>query len=248
MTTQRRFQAALLDPAAARPENLSDGQGHRAGRRFDVYRNNVAVSLTEGLEAAFPVIRKLVGDKNFKTLAGAFLRQHPPSSPLLMFYGSEMPEFLKNYAPTSQIGYLPDVAHLEIALRQSYHAGENTSIDVAFFQSLSPDRLMASRLALAPSLRLVRSAWPIHTIWRFNVEDDAPKPAMAPEDIVVLRYEFDPQPRLLPVGGGEFLGAILAGYTFGAALDAALAKTPDFNLSEILTLLLSASALVSIEE
>ena len=59
--TQTEFRSAILDPDVARPAGLVDGQGRAAGRRFDVYRNNVAVSLSEALETAFPVIAKLVG-------------------------------------------------------------------------------------------------------------------------------------------------------------------------------------------
>ena len=243
---QTTFRTALLDPDAERPKGLTDGAGGPAGRRFDVYRNNVAVSLTEALETAFPVIRKLVGPENFKLLAAAFLRQHPPNSPLMMFYGAEMPGFLAKFGPTSGTGYLPDVARLELMIRESYHAADASPADPSALQALSPDTLMETRLTLAPSLKLLRSEWPVYSIWRFNVEPGAPKPQMAAEEVMVARPEMDPEPRLLPPGGGAFVAALLAGGTFGAAMDAAAETTDTFDLSATLTLLIETNALTKI--
>ena len=206
---QDHFTSALFDPEQPVPSGLSDPEGRSAGKRFDVYRNNVAVSLTEALETAFPVVRKLVGEQNFKTLAGVFLRKHPPTSPLMMFYGGELPACLQGFEPTSKIGYLPDVARLELALRESYHAADADPIDPAALQALPPDQWMSARLALTPSARLIRSPWPIHAIWRFNTEPDAPKPAMAAEDVIVLRQDLDPAPHLLTPGGGACVAALL---------------------------------------
>ncbi len=242
---QTRFRQAILDPEASRPVGLSDGKGQAAGRRFDVYRNNVAVSLSEALEAAFPVIRKLVGSENFKILAGSFLRQHPPSSPLMMFYGSEMPGFLSRFGPTSATAYLPDVARLELAIRESYHAEDSVPADPAALQSLSPEDLMRTRLGLAPSLRLVRSDWPVHAIWTFNTEPGAPKPRMAAEDVIVLRPDLDPIPHLLPTGGGAFIAALLSGSPLGPALEA-VSNADDFELTAVLTLLLGSGAITQI--
>lgn len=243
---QTTFRTALLDATAPRPEGLSDGAGAPAGRRFDVYRNNVAVSLTEALETAFPVVAKLVGAANFKLLAGAFLRQHPPRSPVMMFYGSDMPAFLAAFGPTAGIGYLPDVARLELALRESYHAADAAPVAPAEIGALAPEDLMARRVTLAPSFRLIRSRWPVHAIWRFNTEDGAPKPAMAAEDVAVFRPEYDPVPVLLPPGGGAFLEALQSGASFGGAVEAAAEATPDTDLTAILALLMSHGAITDL--
>jgi len=243
---QATFRTALLSPEAPRPQGLSDGHGGPAGRRFDVYRNNVAVSLTEALETSFPVIRKLVGNENFKLLAGAFLRAHPPETPILSQYGATMPMFLESFGPTSKIGYLPDVARLEQAIRESYHAADSQPVAPEKLQALAPDELMETPMTMAPSLRLIRSSWPIQSIWLFNNVEKAPKPEMSAEDVVVLRPEFDPEPVLLPPGGGVFIETLLSRQPLGSAFEAASAEVEEFDLAQLLTILIGANAITKI--
>lgn len=243
---QADFKLALLDPSAERPQGLQDASGRPAGRRFDVYRNNVAVSLADALETAFPVLVKLIGQKNFRTLASVFLRKHPPTSPLMMYYGAELPDFLESFGPTSSIGYLPDIARIEIALRESYHSTDSQAVDPRKLQGIPPEQLMTSVIDLAPSVRLIRSKWPIHAIWRYNNEAGAPKPTMAAEDVAVFRTDFDPAPHLLPPGGGAFVDALLRQLTLGEAFDAATAASDAFDLSAMLAILLGAGAVISI--
>lgn len=244
---QTEFRQAILNPALERPSGLSDGQGQAAGRRFDVYRNNVAVSLAEALETAFPTIAKLVGAQNFNVLAGIFLRQHPPNSPLMMFYGEEMPAFLESFEPAKALAYLPDVARLEVAMRESYHAADHVAVDPRAFDK-DPEALMASRITFAPSLRLIRSLFPIYGIWRFNHEDGAPKPSQSAEDVVILRVDMDPIPHHLPPGGGALIEALLAQTTLGDAHEIAATDTPDFDLAQTLSILIGAGAIASIGE
>jgi len=245
---QDTFRQALLDPQAPRPAGLSDGHGQDAGRRFDVYRNNVTVALADALETAFPTIAKLVGAQNFKLLATSYLRQHPPSSPLMMFYGKEMPAFLQSFEPTKSIGYLPDIARLELALRHSYHAADASPLDPSVLQSTPPDTLMASKLKLAPATRLVRSQWPIFAIWAFNTLPGAPKPTMAAQDTLILRPDLDPEPHLLPPGGGAFVAALLEGTLLADAIETATNEDPAFDLSAMLALLLSNNALTDLKD
>lgn len=244
--SQALFHDALLDPGRPVPEGLFDANNHPAGCRFDVYRNNVAVSLTEAMHNAFPVIAKLLGKENMDGLSGIYLRAHPPKSPLMMFYGEDFPEFLARMEQLSHLGYLPDVARLELALRRSYHAADAPALPPEKLGDLPPEALMAATVTLAPALHLLRSQWPVFDIWRYNTQDDAPKPEAVAQDVVIVRLEFDPIPHLLPPGGADLIAALAEGCSLGEAHDAALAANPDFDLSALLALLLQGGALTQL--
>jgi hypothetical protein len=242
---QSAFASALLDPARAVPEGLLAPDGSPAGRRFSIYRNNVAVSLTEALATAFPVLAKLLGEANFRGLAGLFLRAHPPDSPLLMFYGAEMPGFLAALPQLAHLPYLPDVARLELALRESYHAADAETLGPQAFAALPPERLLAVRPRLHPAVRLVASPWPIHAIWARNMLPDAPKPAPGAETVLITRPDFDPVQTLLPDGADALVRALTEGATLGAAIEAGGA---DFDATDTLARLITAGAFAALEE
>lgn len=238
------FVAALLAPDLPPPAGLLAPGGAPAGRRFDIYRNNVVVSLTEALGQGFPVVKQLVGKDFFDAMAGVFLRAHPPRSPVLMFYGAEMPAFLETFPPVAHLAYLPDVARLELAMRQAYHAADAAPILPASVLGLPPERLLALRFRFAPALRLLRSPHPIHGIWRANTDAGAPGPVPGPEDVAVLRPGFDPAPQLLPAGGGALLAALIA----GAPLAEASAAAPDCDIAALFQLLLAGGAITQAQE
>lgn len=244
---QTQFHDALLDSSKPVPSGLTDGRGQPAGARFSVYRNNVAVSLTEALEVSFPAILSLIGHENFKKVAGLFLRQHPPKSPMIMVYGAEFPNFLGHFEPLQHIAYLPDVARLEQALRESYHAADVDAVDPNDLATLPHDALSASKLILAPSLRLVRSRWPIHAIWAYALDRTSPKPENQGQDVLITRPAYDPECRPLAPGAGPFVASILKGKSLDGAFEAAMQDTSEFDLTGLLTMLLDTSAIIEIQ-
>lgn len=240
--SQDSFRAAILNADVPVPEGLMDAKGDPAGARFSVYRNNVIVSLTEALATAFPLVRKLLGAETFAKLAAVFVRQHPPASPLMMFYGDELPDFLDNFAPLQHIKYLGTCARLDIAMRQSYHAADASAPDVETLQN--PEVAMQARFSLAPPARIIRSVWPLYDIWAFNMQPSAPKPRAIAQDVLVARPDFDPQPYLLPVGMPDWLEKLDSGLTLGQATEETQSKHQDFDLAGSLTLALTSQALV----
>ena len=240
---QTAFAAAVLNPAAAIPAGVVDSMGRPAHKRFSVYRNNVAAGLTRAMEASFPVIRKLVGAEFFAATAVEFALKHPPKSQMLMRYGDEFAGFLQTFPPVAHLGYLPDMARLEQAMRDSYHAADASAMPADALAALSEAEFLASKLILAPSLRLIASRWPICAIWRANMEN-GPAPVAIGEDVIILRLAFDPRPQVLPAGGAGFLHAIMAGETVGRALGKA---DPLFDLTAVLSVLLAGEAIVGLK-
>ena len=240
---QAEFAAALLNPDAAIPTGLIAPAGHPVQKRFNVYRNNVTAGLTRALEAAFPVIRALVGEAFFGALAVEFLRAHPPKSRLMMLYGDKFAGFLASYPPVAHLGYLPDVARLEQALRGSYHAADAIPVPPQSLTALTEARLLQSRLQLAPALRVVQSDWPIFGIWAANTLG-GPPPVMQAQSVVILRPDFTPQPHLISAQTATFLIALAADAPLQLALDYA---GPAHDLTATLGLLLQGQAIVGVE-
>lgn len=240
--TQSLFAQALLDPEVPIPPGIIDPQGRPAPKRFSVYRNNVASSLTRALEAGFPTVRKLVGDEFFGAMAVVFLRAHPPKSRMLMQYGDAFPGFLEAFPPVAHLGYLPDMARLDQAMRESYHAADSTPLPEAEFQRLLGEDIVGLRLTLAPSLRLVRSRWPVQAIWAANHEA-GPKPVPVAQDVVVLRPAFDPRPQLLPPGGVAMIASLLAGQSLGDSIETA---GEGLDLAGVLALLIAGHAITGV--
>ena len=239
---QARFVAALLDPAAPPPEGLSPtADGRAPEKRFAVYRNNVVVSLSKALKAGFPTVALLVGDEFFDALAGAYVRENPPRTPILMFYGETFGDWLAQFPPAAQLPYLPDVARLDQARREAYHAADAEPVGRAAFEAAlagPAEALEGLRAELHPALRLVASPYPILSIFHRARDPEAPV-AEAAETALVARPERDLQMRAAPPGCGAFLARLAAGAPFGEAAAAATEADMRFQAAECIGLVIA---------
>ncbi|MBL8706668.1 MAG: putative DNA-binding domain-containing protein [Rhodospirillales bacterium] len=227
---QRDFSAAVLggaaEPAAASvlEDRLPPEQ------RLQVYRNHVRISLREALAATFPVVRRLVGEGYFATVARPFVLAHPPKSPVLADYGAAFPAFLQ--AAPNAPAYLADVARLEWALNLAYHAPDAPALSAQNFAGLAPDAYATLRLVPLASTTLIASPHPIQAIWRANQPDrDATVDATEAQTVLVWRAtDGDAACRVLAPGEAAFFGALIAAASLGEAATAALAIDPAFEL------------------
>ena len=247
---QGAFAAALLDPQRPPPAGVVDPEGAACARRFGVYRNNVTVGLSGALAESFPAVRRLVGDDFFRAIAIAYARAEPPRSPVMAAYGAGFPDFIAGFEPAASLPYLADVARIEQAWIEAYHAADAAPLDPAAFMGVAPEVLPHLRLRLHPSLRIVRSAHAALSIWRWNTEDAAtapPEGAERPEDALILRPDAEVEVRAIAAGGAPFLQALAGGDTVVQALGCALEAAAEFDLAGHLAGLMEMGAITGFE-
>lgn len=243
---QTEFAKGLLDPNLPTPEGVVGPGGRAAGKRYDVYRNNVVVSLTEALASAYPVIQTIVGKEFFDAMAGVHVRKHPPKSPLMIYYGEDFPNFLTKFPPTSHLGYLPDVARVELARRQAYHAVDASPCAPEKLANLDGNKLYDARIVLHPSIRIIRSRYPVFSIWRFNSTDDK-SPIGEAREITMISRAADEVIMQNPTAGTAMFIESLMTDPLGVAMDKAKGVQSDFDLAGNLTELLSAGLITDIK-
>jgi hypothetical protein len=245
---EAEFARALLDPSLPAPAHLTSHNAPRPGKRFDVYRNNVVVSLVNALRSRFPATERIVGGEFFAAAARVFVTRHPPRSKLLMHYGDFFPEFLSGFAPAAELPYLAGVARIEAARTRAYHAADAAPLDGSALASLEAERLPRTRFALHPSMEVLRFALPAVTIWAMNAgeTDFGPVDMDAPEDALVIRPHEEVHVHRLPRGGAAFLAALQSGVPLGRAAEEAASESAAFDLTENLAGLIRSGALTGI--
>ncbi len=242
---QDDFRTGVLGDGC--PQGLTAPDPADLDRRFAVYRNNVMVALTGALAKRFPVIVRLVGQDFAVALFAEFARQHPPASPLMMEYGTGLPHFLEDFPPVAKLPYLSDIARLELARGRAYHAADVAPVATETLEALAaapPDTL---HLTLHPSVAVVQSVHPVHTLWSRNQPgQEATGPVdWHAESALVARRGFDVITIRQSAGDAAFLGALVSNGTLASASDVALRVDPEFDPAPVLAQLIGAGLVVA---
>ncbi|NPT34601.1 HvfC/BufC N-terminal domain-containing protein [Paraburkholderia xenovorans] len=244
---QRNFAAALLEPDMPVPVGLIGPDQEPAEKRFNVYRNNVVAGLVEALKAAFPAVCRIVGDEFFAAMARVYVALEPPKSPIMLDYGETFPDFVGTFEAAKSVPYLPDVARLERAWVEAYHAAEAPPTHPAVFATIDSRRLAQVGLTLHPSLRVVRSSFPIVQIWLMNIDGGVPTAmdiCSGGDNALVVRPLAEVEVRRVPAGAASFILALAAGAPVADATTLALRDDSDFDLAGALRDLFAIDAIV----
>jgi len=224
---QADLAAALLDPARAAPAGLTPAA------RLAVYRNNVVVSLVDALAAAYPASLTLVGDRFFRAAAGVYVRAEPPRSPVIIAYGDSFPGFLEGFAPAARYAFLADVARLERLWMEAYHAAEAVPQPITTLGAVPEDDLPSARIALHPSARLLRSRWPVASLWAANTgraaHDDVD--LARSELVLVARPHESVHVHVLKPGLFAMLEALQSGAALAEAVEQGAGAKDAFTLA-----------------
>lgn len=201
--------------------------GARFERGFEAYRANAGALAERALAAAYPTLQQLLGEESFAALARVFWRRHPPTDGDIANWGAALPAFVADQEALAPEPYLADVARLEWAVHEAARAADAPPPQgLALLGAADPAVL---RLRLAPGTALLASPHPVVTV-RAAHRSEAPE-RFAPvreafaegrgETALVQRSGWQVEVRAVAAPEAAFVGAVLAGRSLAAALDAA---------------------------
>jgi len=204
----------------------------------------------DGLTTVFPVTRRVAGDESFDAMARQFIATERSRSATRFPNWEMFPSFLRSQGKAVSIEYVADIAELERARGKAKYAADALPIGAHVFPSLPAERFRGLRLALHPSIFLVASRFPIVTIWETNQSEhqDGRVDRWSAECALVARPFLEVEVRRLPPGGHAFISALSQGRTIAAALDAATATDPTFDIAINRALLIEANVVIGIRE
>jgi hypothetical protein len=243
------FATALLDPQSETPTVVTGPNEKAAVRRYNVYRNNVTVSLIDALAAVFPATQRLTGVEFFRAMARFHVRAAPPTSPLLFEYGGDFPEFIASYEWARSTPWLADVARVERAWLDAYHAADLGTLTAEALAAFPSDHLADAVFVPHPATRIVNSEFAAVSMFIANRTEDpvGSIDATTPEDALITRPGLDVVVRRLPPGGAMFLTQLVSGQTLAAAAAAAFEASASFDLSANIAGIVEAGAFTAIQ-
>jgi hypothetical protein len=240
---------ALINPERETPALVAGPNGKSAVRRYNVYRNNVTVSLINALAATYPAVQRITGIEFFRAMARFHVRETPPTSPLLFEYGRDFPAFIETYRFAQTMPWLADTARIERAWLDAYHAADAAPLAPHRVASVPPERLTDLTFVPHPATHVVRSRYAAVTIFSANRSADPVGPinAAEPEDALITRAENEVEVRHLPDGGAIFLTALMERKTLGRAASAAFDSAATFDIGASVSGMLAAGAFIAAE-
>ncbi|KFB09118.1 putative DNA-binding domain-containing protein [Nitratireductor basaltis] len=244
----RDLAKALSTRGASKPERIVGPRGKAAEKRFDVYRNNVSYSIASALLEIYPATARVIAEDNFRRLAAMYVERHPPRSPLLFEYGREMSTFLEGFEPLSHLPYLADLARLERAWLDAYHAADAAPLDGETLASCKPEDLPGLRLTPHPAMRIVASPYAILDIFNANRGSDMTRRrinAANAQTVLVTRPQLTVELAAISSGQAVFLESLSAGKNFAEAIQSAQASEPGFDLASAIALMIERGAMLS---
>ena len=207
-----------------------------------------AGSQIDVLGSLFPVVRNLLGEESFAMLASEFVGagQAISASPWL---DEEFPRFLRALGRGASIEYLADIAELEKARAKAIRFTESPLLSRLRLSSALRHPIDTMRFEFHPSVSLIRSRFPVVTIWELNQADEecGLEHWGAESALIAGCFRGATVWRLSP-GGFAFLRALLGGATWAAAIEVASSSDRCFNVSVSRTLLMEAGIVIRLRQ
>lgn len=227
---QTDFQSYLLKGDSAIESHVVGTGRVPIATRLAIYGDGYGARLNEALQANFPVLSELLGEGDFETLAGAYIRTHDSPFFSIRYYGNALSEFLATEPEYAGAPVLAELARWEWDMTEVFDAPDAEPITVSHLAQVAPEEWAELRFEWHPSVRRLALSWNAPQIWKAVSEGSGsagtdtdegrtqvPEVVFNPEPVewLLWRHELRTFFRSLEPGEAVALTAAREGQSFG---------------------------------
>lgn len=192
--------------------------------RLAIYGRSYQARLVQCFQSMFPALRKALGEELFDEFALDYLSGHPPSGYTLDRLADAFPQHLAETRPDADAppdereswpDFIIELAQLELVFLKVYDGPGVEGLKLPGepdIRALSHRRVMRTRLAPAPCLRLFAFRYPVHTYMLAARGDECPVlPTPLESFVAMTRVDYRVRLHELSAQQYEFLKALEGG-------------------------------------
>jgi putative DNA-binding protein len=198
--------------------------------RVAIYADAYFYRLLEVFKEDFPATLAVLGDTHFHNLITGYLIEYPPTEPSIMHAGRHLPDFMRGHPLTESLPFIADLATLERALVEIFHAADATPLTAADLSVIPSEQWPALAMRRHPASRLLKFGWHVEDIQRaVERQESWQAPAAAAVHILVSRRDGKIFYRALESDERAALRLVEKGASFAAICEAVAGDTGEHD-------------------
>jgi hypothetical protein len=181
------LQSSILERYDAMEDMIQASHLNRQ-TRLEIYQNAYLLRLAEALQSNYPGLYAVLGENDFGCMLLAYLASDPPKAASIRWFGASLSEFLESHPPYESVPVFSEIARFEWALRHTVDAADAKRLNIEELTNLDPDGWINLRIALHPSVSLIKLNWnAVAIVHAANQDLSIPDPHSDPSRWLIFR-------------------------------------------------------------
>jgi hypothetical protein len=134
--------------------------------RVEIYASAYFYRLLDCLKEDFPATLTVIGPDHFHNLVTGYLIVYPPTEPSVFYAGRYVADFLRDHPLRGRWPFLADLAKLERAIVESFHASDAPVLSETAMRIVPAEDWPALKLRTHPSVWILDCEWRVDELLR----------------------------------------------------------------------------------
>ncbi len=147
-----------------------------AEERVDIYANMYFYRILDVLKEDFPATLAALGDDRFHNLVTGYLIEYPPEHFSIAYAGKHFADFIASHPMREEFPFLADLARMERALIDVFHADDSAPLDAEAMRAIAPTEWPALKLIRHPATLVLQLQWNVAAILGAIERGEEPSP------------------------------------------------------------------------